>query len=111
MRCDYQIDAVEAQDLSAIEASILWMTEGKGDEDMGIHFFERRVPADAELGDLRPLHTLHSVLPNSPLSYRGELLDVRWYVRVRVFLHNGRDFFVEQPFELRTDATTVSVAE
>ena len=82
MRCDYQIDAVDAAALSSVEASIVWFSEGKGDEDMGVHFFERRVPIDADHGDLRPLHTLEDTLPNSPLSYHGELVQVRWCVRV-----------------------------
>jgi len=43
--CEYQIDAVEAAEIQAVEASILWHTEGKGDDDLGVHFFERRLPA------------------------------------------------------------------
>ncbi len=52
MECDYQIDAVPVEDLAAVEASVLWYTEGKGGEDLGVHYFERRLPHDAE-GDLR----------------------------------------------------------
>ena len=102
MRCDYQIDAVEAERINAVEASVLWMTEGKGDEDMGVHFFQRRVPADAEDGDLRPLHTFETALPNSPLSYQGKLLQIRWCFRVRVFAKGGKEFCAEKPFLLTT---------
>jgi hypothetical protein len=97
---EYQVDAVGPGELSAVEASVLWYTEGKGDEDLGVHFFERRVAADAEDGDLRPLRQVEVVLPNSPLSYAGVILKIRWCVRVRIFLRRGKDVFFEQPFQL-----------
>jgi hypothetical protein len=102
LRFDYQIDAVEANDVSAIEASLLWLTEGKGDEDLGVHFFERRVPGDVADGDLRPLHTCDVTLPNSPLTYDGQILQVRWLVRVRFFAKGGKEFCVEKPFVLKS---------
>jgi len=98
--CEYQIDAVDSADIQAVEASILWQTEGKGEEDMGVHFFERRLPADAEDGDLRPLRRLRTRLPNSPLSYHGAILRIAWCVRLRLFLRRGRELVVEQPFTL-----------
>ena len=99
IECDYQIDAVGAGDIQAVEASVLWYTEGKGGEDMGIHFFERRVPTDAD-GDLRQWHRFQTILPNSPLSYDGVIVKLRWCVRVRVFLNRGKETFLEQPFQL-----------
>jgi hypothetical protein len=39
-------------------------------------------------------------LPNSPLSYRGAILSIRWCVRLRLFLRRGREYVVEQPFTL-----------
>ena len=85
MRFDYQVDAIALDDLSAIELSLLWQTEGKGDQDFGIHFFERRVPSDADEEDLRALRTCYVPLPKSPLSYHGPILQVKWLVRLRVF--------------------------
>lgn len=98
--CEYQIDAVDPADIQAVEASVLWHTVGKGEEDLGVHFFERRLPADAEHGDLRPLRRLRTRLPNSPLSYRGAILSIEWCVRLRLFLRRGREYVVEQPFTL-----------
>jgi hypothetical protein len=97
---EYQIDAVEPADIQAVEASVLWQTEGKGEEDIGVHFFERRLPSDAEEGDLRPMRRLATRLPNSPLSYRGAILSILWCVRLRLFLRRGREYVVEQPFTL-----------
>ncbi len=106
IRCEYQIDAVDAKELAAVEASLLWMTEGKGDEDMGVHFFQRRVAADTDMGDLRPWHQFEATLPNSPLSYHGELVQVRWCVRVRLFMKSGKEHCAENPFVLTTIVTT-----
>lgn len=97
---EYQFDAVAADEIQAVEASVLWYTEGKGDEDLGVHFFERRVPSDAEQGDLRSLRRFTSQLPSSPLSYAGQLFSVRWCVRVRLFLRRGRELVQEVPFVL-----------
>jgi hypothetical protein len=79
---------------------VLWYTEGKGDEDLAVHFFERRTPADTDDGDLRPLHRFHTILPNSPLSYAGSMIKIRWCARVRLFLKRGKELFFEQPFVL-----------
>lgn len=98
--CEYQIDAVDAADVLAAEASVLWFTEGKGEEDLSVHYFERRLPADVENGDLRPLRRFRTRLPNSPLSYRGAILKICWCVRVRVFLRRGKDYSLDYPFQL-----------
>jgi len=100
LKCDYQIDAVAEGEIQAVEASVLWYTEGKGDEDIGVHFFERRMPADVEEGDLRPLKSFSTPLPNSPLTYVGQILTVHWCVRVRAFLRQGRESFMDYPFRL-----------
>jgi len=97
---EYQIDAVEAEELHAVESSVLWYTEGKGDEDLAVHYFERRETGDVEEGDLRPLHRVRIKLPVSPLSYNGLIVKIRWCVRVRVFLEDGRDTFFDQPFQI-----------
>ncbi len=100
LECEFQIDAVPAEEIQAIEASVLWYTEGKGDEDLAVHYFERRVPNDAENGDLRPLRRFRTPLPNSPLSYDGAIVKIRWCVRVRLFLRRGKEVFYEQTFQL-----------
>lgn len=97
---EYQFDAVGADDIQSAEASVLWYTEGKGEEDLGVHFFERRVPADADHGDLRTLRRFSTQLPSSPLSYSGAIFSVRWCVRVRLFLRRGRELKHEVPFVL-----------
>lgn len=107
LRFDYQIDAIEADEITAVEASVLWLTEGKGDEDLGVHFFERRVPNDDLAGDVRPLHSCSVELPLSPLSYDGRILQVRWIVRVRCFARGGKKHCVEKPFVLSATAKPI----
>jgi hypothetical protein len=96
---DFQIDAVEPGEVESVEASVLWFTEGKGDEDIGVHFFKRFDGA----GDAAPLDELRSIrttLPHSPLSYDGRIVKVRWCVRVRAFLNRGRFVVADQWFQL-----------
>ena len=96
---EYSIQPAAGQEVRAVELSVLWFTEGKGDEDFGVHFFERHGGHDEgfEVGATRRFET---ILPNSPLSYEGIILKIRWCVRVRVFLGRGKEFFVEVPFQL-----------
>ena len=97
----YWIESVQPGDLKAVEVSVLWHTEGKGDEDMAIHEFWRReggttacpwTPAEPE--------RFSTTLPNSPLSYEGQIIKLRWCVRVRAFPHHGREIVGEKGFQL-----------
>ena len=38
---EYSLDGIPAEDVRAIEISVLWYTEGKGDEDLAVHDFRR----------------------------------------------------------------------
>jgi hypothetical protein len=110
---EYQIDAVEAAELRAVELSVLWYTEGKGDEDLGIHYFERRTDEDGDNNTpLTELRKFSLALPASPLTYEGILIKLRWCVRVRVFLKSGKNYFAELPFRLGNipDARPVETA-
>ncbi len=99
IECQYQIDAVDPADIQAIEASVLWHTDGKGDVDLGIHYFERRTPRSPD-DDFRQQFTLKTILPKSPRTYDGEIVKIRWCVRVRLFLRRGKELFYELPFQL-----------
>jgi hypothetical protein len=83
----------------AVELSVLWYTDGKGDEDLGVHHFERL--SGDEAGAIAPgrLNRFTARLPRSPLSYDGVLVKVCWCVRVRVFWDGG-EACAEAPFRL-----------
>lgn len=107
---DFQIDAVDPGEVEAVEVSVLWYTEGKGDEDLGVHFFKR---FDGTPGaDLHELRSIRTTLPYSPLSYDGRIVKVRWCVRVRAFLKRGRFVVADQWFQLGNVSSPVqSVGE
>ncbi len=50
-------------------------------------------------------------LPNSPLTYAGVAVKIRWCVRVRAFLRRGREVFFEQTFVLGDVPPACPVAE
>ena len=98
--CKYELQLATPDDIHAVEASVLWYTEGKGGEDMAVHFFERRVREDVLDKDLRRPHRFETTLPNSPLSYFGAIVRICWCARLRVFLRNGEASVEQIPFQL-----------
>ena len=100
LECDCQIDAVSPEEVQAVETSVLWYTEGKGDEDMAVHHFQRRVSSSDGGQNLCALHRFRTALPNSPLSYDGQIVKLHWCVRVRVFLGRGKETCGQRPFRL-----------
>jgi hypothetical protein len=99
---EYWIESLEAGQVKAVEVSVLWYTEGKGDEDMAVHEFGRRDADDSRPIDPRRPEQFGATLPNSPLSYDGQLIKLRWCVRVRVFPQRGKDVVAEKAFQLVT---------
>jgi hypothetical protein len=97
---EYWIESVAADQLKAVELSILWSTEGKGDEDMAVHEFQRRDIDEGEQVDPSELRRFATVLPNSPLSYEGRIIRIQWCVRVRAFLHRGKEVIGQKMFQL-----------
>jgi hypothetical protein len=97
---EYWIESLDASAVKAIEASVLWHTEGKGDEDMAVAAFWRRSAEDGLPIDADQPERFSATLPNSPLSYEGQIVKVRWCVRVRVFLQRGKEIVGEKAFQL-----------
>ena len=97
---EYWIESAEPGEVKAVEVSVLWYTEGKGEEDFAVHDF-RRVTIDERLpADPRCLGEFSTVLPHSPLSYDGQIIKLRWCVRVRAFLAHGREVIGQYAFRL-----------
>ncbi|PQO26607.1 hypothetical protein [Blastopirellula marina] len=107
----FDISNLPAVNIQAIEASVLWHTEGTGEEDMSAHEFVRLVPGDDADGDLTRPQTLKTRLPRSPLSYDGKIVKIHWVVRVRVFVGRGRDLVEELEFELSAVGNSDLAAE
>ena len=97
---DYTLQALSPDEIKALEVSVLWHTLGKGDEDMAVHAFWRVEPEEGTLINIQQPAKFETVLPNSPLSYDGLIVKVRWCVRVRAFLHRGKEVLGQKNFHL-----------
>jgi hypothetical protein len=96
----YRLESAEGDPIRAVEASVLWYTEGKGEQDLAVHEFWRRDSQGGEGLDPRRPERFSTTLPISPLSYDGQIIQVRWCVRVRAFLSRGRELVAEKGFRL-----------
>jgi hypothetical protein len=97
---EYWITLLAAGQVKAVEVSVLWHSEGKGDEDMAVHEFWRRDADDGRSIDPEQPEPFRTTLPNSPLSYEGKIIALRWCVRVRVFPYRGKEVVGEKMFYL-----------
>lgn len=95
----YRIEGCGGERIRAIEHSVLWYTEGKGEEDLGVHFFQR-ITDRALMPPVAMTGAFTTPLPQSPLSYEGVIVKVRWCVRVRLFFEGSRDFVSEHVFTI-----------
>ena len=95
----YRVAGLESAELRAVEVSVAWYTEGKGEEDLFVHAFERLTDRSQLLAALAG-GTFATTLPPSPLSYEGIIVKIRWCVRIRVFFTGGRDYVSEHVFEV-----------
>ena len=89
----YEVAVAAGTAVRAVERYILWYTEGKGEEDIGVHHFER-ITAEPAVAVAAAGGPFGDLLPRSPLSYEGMI------VRVRLFFEGGRDFVSEHVFEV-----------
>ncbi len=97
---EYRMESIMPGEIKAIEVSVLWYSEGKGDEDLAVHEFWRLNAEDGDLIDSRRPERFITVLPQSPLSYDGVIMKLRWCVRVRAFLRRGKEVVGERAFRL-----------
>ncbi len=97
---EYRVEGIEPEQVAAVEVSVVWYTEGKGDHDMAVHEFWRN---DFDRGEVlvpnRP-QRFSTALPLSPLSYDGQIVKIRWCVRVRVLYQRGKDLVAQKLFSL-----------
>ena len=96
----YRLESIEGDQIRAVEVSVLWYTEGKGEQDLAVHEFWRRDSQSGDWIDPRRPERFSTTLPQSPLSYEGQIINIRWCVRVRAFLPQGRELLAEKPFRL-----------
>jgi hypothetical protein len=97
---EYCIQRISAQLIDRLELSVIWFTEGKGSEDIGVHYFESHPRAELVKSALSQPRQVAIHLPSAPLSFEGRLFKIRWCIRLRLFLADGREKIAEQRFYL-----------
>jgi hypothetical protein len=102
---EYRLHGVRADEIKAIELSILWHTHGKGDEDLAVHHFRRIAPDGESWFGPGTAGRFRTVLPNSPMTYHGLIVKIEWCVRVRAFLGQRGEVVGEKAFRLGRVAT------
>lgn len=100
LRGSFVVDDVEQNEVRSAELSVMWYTVGKGEEDLGVHYFQRFATDGPEAVDLSRRREFRTLLPPAPLSYDGVIVKVCWCARLRIFLARGRQHVVEAPFRL-----------
>jgi hypothetical protein len=83
-----------------VELSVLWRTEGKGDEDLGVILFREWSWQRTPLLKFDQPQGFEVSLPRAPLSYKGVLIKIHWLVRVRLRWEPAGEQVAEVPFEL-----------
>jgi hypothetical protein len=104
----YRLAADDMSAIKAVELSVLWCTSGKGDQDMGVHFFEKRMPENGL--DFGAEHRFSTLLPHSPLSFDGIIVKIGWCVRARVLVAGGKEVVHQESFRLGTVAAPREVS-
>ncbi|MEL7264627.1 MAG: hypothetical protein AAFN70_05515 [Planctomycetota bacterium] len=155
MQVCWRLCRVGPSEVASLESSVLWHTEGKGDEDLHVHHFyalesaeldaycmpnvaasggthrgtslgtaeSKTTNAGGDPNDDGPLgvatHATRETtspgdrdaslifsdqyevaLPFSPVSYSGQLIQIRWCVRLRLFFADNRQIVRDQYFHL-----------
>jgi hypothetical protein len=97
---EYAFDNLPDSPAKSLEVSVAWFTEGKGEEDLAVHEFWRTNLEESDAATLLPPQRFSTTLPNSPLTYDGRIVKIRWCVRVRAFFHGGKEVFGQKLFRL-----------
>lgn len=96
----YRLERARDEQVIAAEVSVLWRTSGKGDEDLGVHYFQRYDAAGGDSIDAGEPTRFETLLPASPLSYDGVIVKIGWCARVRYFLAGGEQVTHDRHFYL-----------
>lgn len=102
LRGTVRIDLGSGEVLKKAELSVLWVTEGKGDTDMGVIALRE---LDPQVG---PEYPLEAALPLLPLSYNGHLLKIHWLIRVRANVSHQPEAVYDYPFTMASPSPAVS---
>ena len=97
---EYRLTSIDPEQIKAVEVSVLWSSEGKGGDDMAVHDFRRLSVENGDVITPKVPGRFSTILPNSPLTYEGRIVKLRWCARVRVFMTDNREVVGALPFRL-----------
>lgn len=97
---DYELDSALGDEVQSVEWSVFWRTEGKGDEDSEHVHDTTFAASDADAVRSPADSGLKLRLPQTPLSYEGVIVKIRWWVSLRVRLASGEELSDEADFQL-----------
>lgn len=100
----------KGNEVRSAELSVVWYTAGKGEEDLGVHYFQRFATEGPDAVDLGRRREFRTLLPEAPLSYDGLIVKICWCARLRLFLARGRQHVVEACFQLGEVASPVPIS-
>ena len=100
LQATWQISRVPLEQIQGVEISVMWHTEGKGDEDLHVHHFHQINESQIRRTGLADHQSIQCQLPVTPLSYHGRLIRLQWCIRLRLFMASGKEIVTEQPFYL-----------
>ncbi len=100
MQVHWRLSHCQPAELERVELSVLWQTEGKGDEDLHVHHFQTWNSGQLQHAAMDEPQSIACTLPSSPLTYDGTLIRICWFVRVRVYHNDGRDFCSQLPIRV-----------
>lgn len=98
LRGGLRLNVPEPLPVQRLEASVVWYTEGRGDKDEGVAWHQTL--AENEELDSQRAFPLEIPMPDSPWTYDGKLIKIRWVVRVRVKPQGESETAGEKPFDL-----------
>ena len=100
LRATCELAGRSAEDVSSVDWSVYWRTEGKGDEDSDDHADDRE-SSGRSLAERRENRlSFECRLPPSPLSYDGIIVKIRWFVAATVTIAGGGELEGEAEFRL-----------
>jgi hypothetical protein len=109
LRGAFCVEGEATADLKTVELSVLWRSEGKGDEDLGVIHYAEWTPASGEVIDLSQPREFEVRLPRTPLSYDGVIVKVHWCARVRARWADTTEVVEEAQFRLGNVAPAEAV--
>jgi hypothetical protein len=96
----WSVRPLDGRPLRTAEMSVLWRTNDAGSEEMGVCHYELREMKDDDELPLYGEGRFQVRLPLGPRSFEGELVKIRWLVRVRLRYADGDERLRELGFQL-----------